>query len=78
MKEIERNNSKKSNQKESIFYRDINCKVKVFDFDAIESSNGLLSMDAFMINDSEEIYLMIECKERSIVLMNILQNKVIY
>ncbi|MGL5821676.1 MAG: hypothetical protein ACRCYE_08610 [Sarcina sp.] len=69
IKNIERINSKEG-KKKSVFYKDVNCDVEVFDFDVIDNSSGLLSMDAFMINDDEENYLMVECKERSMVLLN--------
>lgn len=56
----EKYNSNSDNEKRSIFYRDINCDISVFDFDVIENSVGLLSMDAFMVNDCEENFLMVE------------------
>lgn len=70
IKEIEKNNSKKGNKKRSIFYKDIKCNVDVFDFDEINNPESILSVDAFMVNDNEDTYLMIECKERSMVLIN--------
>ena len=69
IKNIERSNSKES-KKKSVFYKDVDCNIEVFDFDVIDNSSGLLSMDAFMINDEEETYVMVECKERSIALIN--------
>lgn len=67
---IEKSNSKKNSEKRNAFYKNIKCDVDVFDFDEINNSDGLLSVDAFMINDNDNTYMMIECKERSMVLIN--------
>ena len=69
IKKIESNNSRVNIQKQSIFYKDVNCDIKVFDFDVI-SLDDKSSMDAFLIDDKEESYLMIEAKERSMILIN--------